>query len=98
VAQPQRVGRDDIERRWRLPLAGQEVEHHVATDRAAGERFGAGRFNRVDAVAGNRGQDANHLAIAIGMAGKPATHPLDRRRQRPVLDGFEPANLCSQSR
>ena len=86
MTQAQRIRRDDIERRRRLPLAGQDVEHDVATDRAADERFTACGFDRVDAVAGDRGQDADHLAIAIGMAGKPAAHPLDRWRQRPVLE------------
>ena len=75
MTQAQRIRRDDIERRRRLPLAGQDVEHDVATDRAADERFTACGFDRVDAVAGDRGQDADHLAIAIGMAGKPAAHP-----------------------
>ena len=83
MAQPQRVGGDDRQRRRRLALAGQDVEYDVASDRAAGQRRGA---RRVDGVGGHRGQDADHLAIAVGMATEVAAHPLNRQRQRPVLE------------
>src|ERR1700761_8666392 len=66
LAKPQPFGRRDVERRRRLALAGQDVEHDVAADRAAGERLGAGSLDRLDSVARHRGEDADHLAVAVG--------------------------------
>ncbi len=83
---PQRLGRGDGQRcRW-LALTGQDVEHDVAADRTARQCLDAGGLDRIKPVGRYRAQDANHLAITIGMATKAAPHPLDRRRQRPVLE------------
>ena len=86
MREPQCVRRGDGERRWWLTLAGQDVEHDVAADRAAAERLGTCRLHRLDTVAADGSQDADHLPVAIGVAAKPPPHPLDGDRQRPVLE------------
>ena len=81
MGKTQCVGGRDGEWHRRLTLAGQDVEHDVAADRALAQRFGAGRLDRFKAVAGDRGQDSDHLPIAIEVAAKPPTHPFYRGRQ-----------------
>ena len=81
MGQPQGVGGRDSERRRRLTLAGQDVEHDVTADRTLTQRFGAGRLDCGKTVAGDRGQYPDHLSVAICVAAKPATHPFDRERQ-----------------
>ena len=81
MAKPQGFGSGDIERRRRLPLAGQDVEHDIAADRAAAERLGASGLDRLDPIACHRRENADHLAVAIDMAAEAAANPLDRWRQ-----------------
>src|SRR5215210_8872992 len=77
VAKPERVRCDDGERWGWLTLAGQDVEHDVATDGAAGERLGAGRIDRLEAIGRHGRQDAHHLTIAVASASEAPAHPLD---------------------
>jgi hypothetical protein len=44
------------------------------------QRFRAGRFDRWEAVAQHRGEDADHLAVAIGNTGEFAANPLEPTR------------------
>lgn len=85
--EPERLGRSDGQRRRWLALTGQDIEHNVAADGAADQRLGAGGFHGIEPIAQDRRQDADHLAVAISMAGKAASYPLDCRRKRPVLEG-----------
>jgi hypothetical protein len=52
-----------------------------------GDRFGAGGLDRRQPVGEHRGEDVDHLPIAIVGAGELAPHALHRRRQHPVLEG-----------
>lgn len=86
MGEPERFGCDDIERGWWLALTGENVEHNVAADRPAGQRFGAGGLDRLDPVSHHRGEDPHHLPIAIAMMTQAAADPLDCGRQHPVLE------------
>ena len=84
--EPQSLGRGDGGGHRRLALAGQDVDHDVAADRALVKRLGAGRLHRIKPVGRHRRQDADHLAITIGVGGKASSHPFQGGRQRPVLE------------
>src|SRR5277367_7036780 len=53
---------------------------------AAGERLGAGRLDRGEAVGQRRRQDFHHLAVAVVRAFQPAPHALQTGRQWPILE------------
>ncbi len=67
-------------------LAGEDVEDDVGGVDAVGERLGAGRLDRCQAVGEHHGQDVDHLAVAVCGAGEPAPDALDRRGEDPVLE------------
>lgn len=96
--EPQRLGRGDGQRRHWLALTSQDVEHDVAADRAASERLGTGGLDRIQPIGRHRAQDADHLAIAIGMAAEASPCPLDRGRKRPVLERRAVAQRARLSR
>ena len=50
------------------------------------ERLGAGGLDRRQPVGQHRGEDVDHLPIAVVGAGELAPHPLQRGRQHPVLE------------
>ena len=54
---------------------------------AVGDRLGARGLDRWQAVGEHRGEDVDHLPIAVVGAGELAPHALHRRRQHPVLEG-----------
>ena len=51
------------------------------------DRLGAGRFDRRQPVGEHRGEDIDHLPIAVVGAGELAPHTLHRGWQHPVLEG-----------
>ena len=53
---------------------------------ALAQRLGAGRLDRGQPVAQHRGEDVDHLPVAIVGAGELAAHPLQAGRQHPVLE------------
>src|SRR5512140_2623620 len=72
---PQRLGRGDGQRcRW-LALTGQDVEHDVAADRTARQCLGAGGLDRIKSIGRYRAQDADHLAITIGVTAEASPYP-----------------------
>jgi len=80
MGKPKRFGRGDSGGRRRLPSTGQNVDHDVAAHCALGERLGACRFHRLEPVGRHRRQDADHLAITVGMSCKPPLDPFQRGR------------------
>ena len=87
MAQRQRGRRED--RGWRagIALAGQDVEDDISGVDALGDRLGAGRLDRRQPVGEHRGEDVDHLPIAVIGAGELAPDALHRGRQHPVLEG-----------
>ena len=53
---------------------------------ALGQRLKAGGFHRWQPVAQHRGEDLDHLPVAVVEAGKLAPHAVQGRRQHPVLE------------
>src|SRR3984885_6847439 len=86
VAEPQSVGCQDC-RRWpRIALTREDVDDDVGRMDALGQRLKAGGFHRWQPVAQHRGEDLDHLTVAVVGTGKLAPDPLQRRRQHPVLE------------
>jgi hypothetical protein len=54
---------------------------------AVAHGFRVGRLDRSQPVGENRGEDVDHLPVAIVGAGELAPHALHRGRQNPVLEG-----------
>ena len=48
--------------------------------------LGAGGLDRIKSIGRHRAQDADHLAITIGVMAEASPYPLDRGRKRPVLE------------
>ena len=78
VAKLQALGRWDGRRRLAVP--SEDVEHNVSAAGAAGERFGAGRLDRLQPVLQHRREDFDDLTIAVVAAGEPC-------RMRPSAPG-----------
>jgi hypothetical protein len=80
-------GRED--RGWRagITLAGQDVEHDIGGVDALGDRFGAGGLDRWQPIGEHRGEDVDHLPIAVVGTGELALYALHRGREDPVLEG-----------
>ena len=72
MAQGQRGGREDGGRRAGIALADQDVENDVGGVDAVGDRFGAGRLDRRQPVGEHRGEDIDHLPVAVVDAGELA--------------------------
>ena len=87
VAQRQRSRREDRGRRAGIALAGEDVENDVGGMNAVGDRLGAGSLDCRQPVGEHRGEDVDHLPIAVVGAGELAPHALHRGRQHPVLEG-----------
>ena len=51
-----------------------------------GERLGAGGFDRGQSVGEHRGEDLDHLPVAVVGAGELAPDAVQRRRQHPILE------------
>ena len=86
MAQAERGGGVDRRRRSGVAPPGQDVDDDVGRMDVLGERLGAGGLDRWQPVAQHRGEDFDHLPVAVVGAGKPAPHAIERRRQNPVLE------------
>ena len=87
MAQCQRGRREDGDWRPRITLTGKDVEDDIGRVDAVGDRFGARGLDRRQSVGEHRGEDVDHLPIAIVGTGEFAPHAFHRRRQHPVLEG-----------
>ena len=65
MAQHQGGRRADRGRWGRITLAGKDVEDDVGGVDTMGDRFGAGGLDRRQPIAEHRGEDVDHLPIAI---------------------------------
>ena len=74
VAQRQRGRREDGDRRARIALAGEDIEDDVGGMDPVAECFGAGRLDRRQPVGEHRGQDIDHLPVAVVDAGELAPY------------------------
>ena len=72
MAQCQRGRREDGDRRAGIALAGQDVENDIGGVDAVVDRFGAGGLDCRQPIGEHRGQDIDHLPIAVIDAGKLA--------------------------
>ena len=86
VAERQRRRGLDRRRRPRITAARENVEDDVGGVDAFGQRLGAGGLDRRQPVGEHGGQDFDHLPVAVVGARELAPHPLQRRRQHPVLE------------
>ena len=85
----------------RIALARQNVEDDIGRMDALGERLNASRLDRRQSVGEHRGEDFDHLPVAVVGAGELAPHPIERRRQHPVLERravAQSARLARQNR
>jgi hypothetical protein len=87
MAQRQGSRREDRGRWGGITLAGKDVQDDVGGVDTVGDRLGAGGLDRQQPVGEHRGEDVDHLPIAIVGAGELAPHALHCRRQHPVLEG-----------
>src|SRR5258708_39699676 len=87
MAQCQRSRGEDVGRRRRITLAGQDVEHDIGGMNAMSDRLGAGRLDGLQTVGQNRVEDVDHLPVAIVGTGELAPYTFDRSRQYPGLEG-----------
>ena len=53
---------------------------------AFADRLRTGGLHRRQSVGEHRGEDGDHLTVAVIGAGELAAHALQRRRQHPVLE------------
>ena len=85
MAQCQRSRCEDVGRRRRITLAGQDVEHDIGGMNAVRDRLGAGCFDGRQAVGPElRVEDVDHLTIAIvGTGEELAPYTFDRGRRHP---------------
>jgi hypothetical protein len=79
--------REDLGWRAWVALAGEDVEDDIGGVDAVGDRLGAGGLDRGQSVREDRGEDVDHLPIAVVGAGEPAPHAFHRSRQHPILEG-----------
>jgi len=83
MAQCQRSRGEDVGRRRRITLAGQDVEHDIGGMNAVSDRLGAGCFDGRQAVGQNALRMSDHLTIAIVGTGELAPYTFDRSRKHP---------------
>ena len=87
MAQCQRGRREDGDWRAGIALTGEDVENDIGGMNAVSDRFRTSRLDRRQPVGEHRGEDVDHLPIAIVGVGELAPHALHRRRQHPVFEG-----------
>jgi hypothetical protein len=88
---------------WRLGFAapGQDVDDDISGVDAFAQRLEASGFDRRQPVAQHRGEDVDHLPIAVGCHREPAADAFQACGQHPVLErGAVPerARLAGQNR
>jgi hypothetical protein len=80
MAQHQRGRREDGGGRAGIALAAQDVDNDVGRVDALRDRLGAGRLDGRQPVGEHRGEDVDHLPIAVLGAGKLAPDALHSGR------------------
>ena len=80
MAQRQRGRREDRGGRAGIALASEDVEDDVGGVDAVSDRLGAGDFDRRQPVGEHRGEDVDHLPIAVAA-------PASLRRTRSIAAG-----------
>ena len=86
MAQDKRRRRQYWSDGFAIALPGKDVEDHVGGMDALGQGLCAGCLHRGQSVRQDAGQNGDHLAIAIIAPGQLAPHPLEGRRQDPLLE------------
>src|ERR1700688_2735698 len=76
MAQRERGGREDVGGPARIALPGEDVEDDVGGVDALGDRLGASGLDRRQPVGEHRGEDVDHLPIAVVDTGELAPHAL----------------------
>ena len=74
VAQRQRGRRENGDGRRGIALTSQDVEDDVSRGDAMGDGLAAGCVDRGQPVGQHRGENVDHLPIAVVSAGEPAPH------------------------
>ena len=87
IAQRQRGRCEDGGRRAGIALAGEDVENDIGGMNAVGDCFRTSCLDRRQSVGEHRGEDVDHLTIAIVDAGEFAPDAFHGGRQHPVLEG-----------
>ena len=67
-------------------MSGENVEDDVGRMDALGECLMAGGLDRRQPVGQHRGEDFDHLPIAVVRTGELAPDPVEPRRQHPILE------------
>src|SRR3546814_8081126 len=80
------VGRRDGGLHRRRSGPGQDVEHDIGAGDPVRERFGSGALHGVETIDGNRGEDLDHLTVAIAALLQAAAQTLQSWRQRELLE------------
>ena len=85
-SQPQSIWRRDRGRPRSLTAPRQDIEDHVRAVRATIPRLGTGRLDRNQAIAQHRGQQIDHLPVAVLHALELAAHAPKRAGQFPPFE------------
>ena len=72
MAQRQGRRREDGDRRTGIALAGQDVEDDIGGMDTVADSLGTGRLDRRQPVGEHRGENVDHLSIAVVIAGELA--------------------------
>ena len=83
MAQRQGSGRKDRDRWTGITLASQDVENHIGGMDAVADGLGTGRLDRRQPIGKHRGEDVDHLSIAIISVGELAPAPVPSRPVKP---------------
>jgi hypothetical protein len=86
VAVNGRGGGEDRRRRAGVASARQDVQDDVGRMNVLGERLGAGGLDRRQPVGEHRGEDLDHLPVAVVRACELAPDPVQRRRRHPIFE------------
>ena len=87
MAQAQGIGRHDRDRCRRLAAPGQDVDDHVGGVDALPQSVRAGGFDGGQSVTQHRGEDLDHLPVAVLNGRELAPDPVDRTGQDPRMAG-----------
>ena len=69
-----------------LALPGEDVEHNISAAGAAGERFGAGRLDRLQPVLQHRREDPHELPVTVVATRQPSPYAAQCAGQLPTLE------------
>ena len=87
MSQRQRGWRENVGGPAGIALPSENVEDDVSGVDALDDRLSAGGFDRRQSVGEHRGEDVDHLPIAVIDASELAPYALHRGWQHPILEG-----------